>query len=252
MPVRNSLKHVVKGAFAAFGADIRRTSSRPRRNYGLDDFFPLLNRLGFRPKHIVDVGANHGNWTRTAIRYFPSAAYTLVEPQAHLKEHIQDLINQGYKITWISVGCSDVPGELSLMLSHRDDSSTFVVTDSYGKSTGSHSIIVPVTTLNQIASSSTGLPDVVKIDAEGFDLKVLAGASDLIGKTEIFLIEAGICSKHYDNSIMNVMGRMEQMGYDLMDITDLNRSPKSGVLWLSELAFVRKQSQLLKGTTAYE
>jgi hypothetical protein len=27
--------------------------------------------------------------------------------------------------------------------------------------------------------------------AEGFDLKVIQGASDLIGKTEVFLLEAG-------------------------------------------------------------
>ena len=41
------------------------------------------------------------------------------------------------------------------------------------------------------ASSGAGLPEMVKIDAEGFDLKVLAGASDLLGKTDIFLVELG-------------------------------------------------------------
>jgi len=45
-------------------------------------------------------------------------------------------------------------------------------------------ITVPIITLNQIvASSGAGLPEMVKIDAEGFDLKVLAGASNLLGNT---------------------------------------------------------------------
>jgi FkbM family methyltransferase len=40
-------------------------------------------------------------------------------------------------------------------------------------------------TLNKlVASSDAGLPEMVKIDAEGFDLKVLAGASDLLAKTD--------------------------------------------------------------------
>jgi hypothetical protein len=30
------------------------------------------------------------------------------------------------------------------------------------------------------------MPDMVKIDAEGLDLKVLAGGSNLLGKTEVF------------------------------------------------------------------
>jgi hypothetical protein len=45
----------------------------------LDSFFSLLKERGFAPKHIMDIGANHGNWTRTALKYFPDAYYTLVE-----------------------------------------------------------------------------------------------------------------------------------------------------------------------------
>jgi hypothetical protein len=41
----------------------------------------------------------------------------------------------------------------------------------------------------------------------------------------------------YDNSVAEVVGFMVKAGYNLMDITDLNRSPKHGVLWLCELAF---------------
>ena len=78
-----------------------------------------------------------------------------------------------------------------------------------------------------------------------------AGASDLIGKTEIFLVEAGVCAP-LENSVPKVMRFMSNFGYQLIDITDLNRSPKFGVLWLCEMAFLRKGSSLLKGVTSYE
>ena len=59
------------------------------------------------------------------------------------------------------------------------------------KAAGMRQIEVPVTTLNEIVrTSNVPFPDMVKIDAEGFDLKVLAGASELLGKTDIFLLEA--------------------------------------------------------------
>src|SRR5262249_7607870 len=218
--------------------------------YGLEHFFPLLRRLGFAPKHIVDVGANRGYWTRTAFKYFPDAVYTLVEPQDHLKFCTQDLIAQGCKLNWINAGCGDFSGTLPLFVSYRDDGSTFVLTDWSSKS---QRITVPIITLNQlVASSGAGLPEMVKIDAEGFDLKVLAGASDLLGKTDIFLVEAAVRPGAFDNSVAEVVKFMANAGYNLMDITDLNRSPKHGVLWLCELAFLRDGSPLLDTATSYE
>jgi FkbM family methyltransferase len=199
------------------------------RPYGLGHFFPLLRRLGFAPRHVVDVGANRGYWTRAAFKYFPNAVYTLVEPQDHLKFYTQDLVTQGCKIRWINAGCGDFCGTLPLIVSYRDDSSTFV--DRHDNPTAQR-ITVPIITLNQIvASSDAGLPELVKIDAEGFDLKVLAGASDLLGKTDIFLVEAVVWGADgaYDNSVAKVVRFMAEVGYNVMDITDLNRSPKYGV-----------------------
>jgi hypothetical protein len=94
----------------------------------------------------------------------------------------------------------------------------------------------------------------VKIDAEGFDLKVLAGASELLGKTDIFLVEAVVwgAGGAYDNSVSEVVRFMTGAGYNLMDITDLNRSPKYGVLWLCELAFLRVGNPLWAAAPSYE
>jgi FkbM family methyltransferase len=65
-----------------------------------------------------------------------------------------------------------------------DDASTFV--DQHNNPTAQR-VTVPMITLNKlVASSAAGVPEMVKIDAEAFDLKVLAGAFDLLGKTDIF------------------------------------------------------------------
>lgn len=246
------MKRFIQSILAKFGLRVVRIHDGPRPSEGLDPFFSLLGRLGFSPKHILDVGANRGDWTRTAMRHFPDAQYTLVEPQDHLKRRIQDLLGRGCRIQWINAGASDTSGTMPMSFSHRDDSSTFVLTDRHGRTTGSRQTTVPVKTLNEIVSSSgAGMPEMVKIDAEGFDLRVLAGASELLGKTDIFLVEAVVCG-NYENSAAEVVQFMANSGYRLMDITDLNRSPKHGVLWLCELAFLRNGSGLLKEVKSYE
>jgi hypothetical protein len=55
-----------------------------------------------------------------------------------------------------------------------------------------------------------------------------------------------------ENSVGRVISTMENFGYRLVDITDPNRSPKHGVLWLTELAFRRASSPPLSSVTTYE
>jgi FkbM family methyltransferase len=241
-----SLQRAIKGS--QFALELLRLV----RPYGHEHFFPLLRQLGFAPRHVVDVGANRGMWTRAAFKYFRDPVYTLVEPQDHLRSYSQDLVAQGCKLNWINAGCGDFCGTLPLIVSHRDDASTFV--DRHHNRTARR-ITVPIITLNQlVASSDAGLPEMVKIDAEGFDLKVLAGASDLLGKTDIFLVEAVVWGADgaYDNSVAKVVRFMAEVGYNLMDITDLNRSPKYGVLGGCELAFFRVGSPLWATARPYE
>jgi len=244
-----SLKHQIQSILGKFGYRLARADTPAG---GLNYFFLLLKQLDFHPRHIIDVGANHGIWTRTAIKYFPDALYTLLEPQDNLKVHIQDLLDAGYKIRWINAGASDQPGILPFTISKRDDSSSFALTEEQAQSAGYQRVAINLKTLNEIASSTSDPPpDMVKIDAEGFDLKVLAGASDLFGKTEIFLVEVGICFG-YENTLLEVTKRMASVGYRPLDITDFNRSPKDGLLALAEVAFIRNESPLLAGVNSYE
>ncbi|ACB77157.1 FkbM family methyltransferase [Opitutus terrae] len=218
-----------------------------------ESFFSLLQRQGFRPRQIVDVGANHGLWTRGALQHFPTAEFLLIEPQGQLEAEVQDLVRQGFKLRWISAGVSDAPGRLPLTIAPQDCSSNFGMTPEAAAAHGYQQTTVEIRTLDEIlATERLPVPDMLKIDAEGFDLKVLAGASDCIGKTDIILIEAGVCAMGIENTMAAVMARMTELGYKLIDVTDLNRSPRHGVLWLCELAFMRCGCPLLEKISSYQ
>lgn len=213
------------------------------KNSLLKSFFTSIKETGFDPKHIIDVGANHGTWTRETLYYFPNACYTLLEPQNWLQSSFQDLLDRNKKIKYYPYGAGSKEETLSFTLSERDDSSTFKYTKEEAIKLGYKQIDVPVVTLNSLIEKETEFPfpDIVKIDAEGLDLEVLKGANSLFGKTEVFMVEAGVVHKGFENSFLNLINFMDENGYILFDITDLNRPFTPNVLWLVELAFVKKQ-----------
>ena len=242
------MKTLVQSFLRPFGLRLARLWDEPQRDFGADVLFSLLRRFGFSPKHILDVGANHGNWTRTSLQYFPEAQHTLLEPQKELISHVEDLLASGRPIRWINAGASDKSGTLPFFISHRDDSSSFVKPGE----DASRSIPTPVFSLDDLLLKyELPVPDLVKIDAEGFDLKVMRGANTLLGKTDVFLLEASVLCP-YENSVAAVVQYMMERGYRLIDITEINRSPRHKVLWLTELAFLRNGSPLFSSVTSYE
>src|SRR5882762_9530284 len=156
----------------------------------LENFFDTLNKIDFVPVHIVDIGANHGTWTRTAMQYFPNAYYSLLEPQKWLEQYVKDLIEINPKVKFYNCGAGSTPGSFKFTIAGRDDSSNFRLSAEDAKNQGFEQIDVEGVTLNEfIPKQNLPVPDLVKIDAEGLDLEVLKGSSDLFGKTEIFMVE---------------------------------------------------------------
>lgn len=214
-------------------------------------FFRMWQRISAPPTFIIDVGANHGSWTRSALRFFPEAQFIMVEPQLPLKAMSRDLLARP-NVRWVNAGISDKVGSLKLTLPPRHARASFVMTAEEAQQAGFPQIEVPILTLNKIAADEQKIPTIIKIDAEGFDLKALHGASDLFGRTEVFLVECAICCPTFKNSLQAVCAYMGKRGYQVFDITDLNRSPKDGALWLTEVAFLRKESPALKTLTSYD
>jgi len=206
----------------------------------LDNLYRNLIITGLRVNHIVDIGANHGYWTREALKHFPDASYSLIEPQDHLKVFVEDLVTSNPKIKWYNMGMGKEKGEFDFTIVDRDDSCSFRYSKEEADSLGFKQIKIPVNTLaDLVMEESLPIPELVKIDAEGLDLDVLRGCKGLLGKTEVFLVEAAVVSKNFDNNVQTVVSFMADNGYRLFDITDLNRPWNLKVLWLVELAFVK-------------
>lgn len=217
-----------------------------------DPFFDCLVRIGFEPRHVVDIGAHQGGWTRTSMRYFPSARYTLFEPQRELLESQADL--DVPNVTRVYVGVGPVSGTQSLTAHERADSYSFAWSEEEAGSLGREQVDMDVVALDDYLGGQEDIPppDIVKIDAEGWDLEVLKGAEKSIAAAEVVLIEAGVMNKRFRNTAHKVIDAMAAKDFVLFDVTDLNRTARDGALWNVELAFVRKGGSIDSAVDSYQ
>lgn len=214
-------------------------------------FFTTLVKLGYRPSHVVDIGANRGDWTRTAMKYFPDIRYTMFEPQEKMRSEVRDLLKYS-GVEFHCIGAGPANSTMSLTIHERDDSYTFALTQEQAQELGYSQMEVPVVALDDYFELK-GLPkaDILKIDAEGWDLEVLKGARKIVEAADIVLIEAAILNPVFLNTAEKVISTMSCLGFALFDITDLNRTAKHGALWLVELAFVKKEGHLRHAVQSY-
>tara|TARA_R100000935_G_scaffold1517_1_gene4863 strand:+ start:44736 stop:45503 length:768 start_codon:yes stop_codon:yes gene_type:complete len=245
MKAKKFLKKLISSAIApvALRVGYRKISLNKleAKNQLLNYCFVSLKQMGFTPKHIVDVGANKGTWTREAMHYFPDAYYTLIEPQKRLKVHFEDLL-VSKKVSYYPVGAGSEKGSFKFTLHERDDSCSFQYSEAAAAKLGYEQVDIPVETLDNLLSQNPAIPspDLIKIDAEGLDLEVIKGAGSFLGKTEVFLVEVGVCNIYIKNDILTVLNYMDSIGYRMFDVTDLNRPFRPKALWLMELVFVKK------------
>ena len=75
-------------------------------------FLKDIRARNFQPKFIIDVGANHGDWTRLAKEIVPAARCLMIEPQLEMRQALNDLCSKHRDVSWVEAGAGSVPGKL--------------------------------------------------------------------------------------------------------------------------------------------
>jgi FkbM family methyltransferase len=151
--------------------------ARLLRVYEADKFAALRARL--RPGNVfVDVGANKGDFSLLAARLMGDNGRVIaVEPEASNADWIErSAARNGYRsIDVARVALAESSGEATLFLGEKSGWHSLLSTE--GVSTTGE-ITVPTQTLDEmLAARGIDQVDVIKIDVEGAEEKVFAGAS---------------------------------------------------------------------------
>jgi FkbM family methyltransferase len=215
---------------------------------GMQGLLLHVEARGLAPDLIFDVGAHRGHWTRLATAVFPNARVVMVEPQAEMEAELSELCRSG-RHEWIRAGAGARPGDAILGIYGDAD----LVGSSYVADylpPGGTWRATSIVTLDSLANAR-GIPDVVKLDVQGFELEVLKGAEALFGSTELFIVEVYFFRFSKRMSLVSEVVRfMADRGYEIYDVAEILPRPWDGALGQADIAFARREG-ILRNTNSW-
>jgi len=166
---------------------------RKKPNPFLDaqNIFGALRKAGFEPRVVYDVGSAGGQWSRRLTQIFPAANFYLFEPLVDSKPHYQEncaLLCRRSNIHLLKIALSDSDGLRNIFSDEKGWGASLLPTQAVGSLC--EKLVVPVKKLETIVSEQKlPVPDLVKMDVQGSELKVLHGATALLGQIQVIQTE---------------------------------------------------------------
>ena len=226
-------------------ADDPRVCSAWKRGWEPAHYLRLVRwrDAGFRPRAIYDIGAHRGLWSEMAQAVFQPEQIVLFEPQREFQDKAR--ARQAGEAKWEF---------LPVALGEREEIQTMHVTENSAAS----SLLAPVAgevpanwgvkpvrreevqvmPLDVLAPArGLPLPDLVKIDVQGYERAVLAGGKETLSGTQRIVVEVSLQPIYRGQALLpEVLQVLSAWGFELKDISEGCRpwpGPVSQVdLWL--------------------
>lgn len=207
----------------------------------MDTCIAGLASRGFFPRCVYDVGAADGQWSRRAKHFWPNSAFVLFEPLPQRAADLDRLVAASTGISWHNFGLGRTSAKLDLSLSENLYESSFAYS-----STGSCQ--ARVESLDALlAEQKLPQPDFMKIDVQGFEFEVLAGAEVALRGVDVVILETYFHRFAPSMSLFHeTVETMHQKGFRVYEVLDQMRRPHDNAVGQCDICFVRENHALLQ------
>lgn len=218
----------------------------PDKNNPVGNFnqlFKEFHRKGLICNYILDVGAHTTEWIRIAMKVYPEATVYLIEPLQEMEEKLKQFCVEFPKSRYYLNGAGAKEEILLLTLSGVLEGANFLEgKNNHLISVNKQREIKIITIDSLIKKKEIEIPDIVKLDIQGFELEALKGASLLFGKTEVFILEVSFFEFIKGTPIFSdVIRFMADRGYEAYDFPSFLRRPYDNALGQMDICFVKRE-----------
>lgn len=225
-------------ALAAYGIEIHRTDRGMRRT--MPAVLAHLQALGLDPATVIDVGVGPG--TPDLYQAFPRSSLMLVEPLEEWRPHLEAIARE--RPARIAVAAAGArAGQVEIAV-HRAPVCSSMIGSRPEDGAQPHRP-VPVVRLDDLRAEHglTG-PYVVKVDVEGGELEVLAGAPEILRETELVLLEVSLFQLVPGApQLHDVVAWMHSHGFVVAELYNGHNRPLDGALAQLDIAFVQEDGR---------
>lgn len=221
---------------------LREITPPPKPPFGVTNCLSTLKQLGFSCNFCVDIGAYHGEWTRTLKNIFPGSSVLMLEAQLS-KQKLLEQVAAAYSDVFVEVALlGPVTGELVSFHSMETGSSVLAETSPFPRQTTE----CTTSSLDDLLrAGSRPKVDLLKLDVQGYELEVLKGGKSAVQQADVIVLEASLLAINAGCPLLpEVVSSLTGMGFRLFDIYGLTRRT-DGVLWQTDLVFIRDDAPFL-------
>ncbi|MGH9150131.1 MAG: FkbM family methyltransferase, partial [Acidimicrobiales bacterium] len=147
---------------------------------------------------------------------------------------------------WIRAAAGATPGQQVLTVWGDLVGSSLLPAPSPGLRRDGWQREVPVVTLDAlVAGGEMAIPELVKLDIQGYELAALQGATSLMGHTEAFIVETSLYPFLPGQALAGeIIAFMAGHGYAVYDLPGFARRPSDGALAQVDICFARACGEL--------
>lgn len=240
------MKHLIQSALGQFGYGFVNTRKLGWESW--QDIRILLKNV--EAPACFDVGAHTGETLAMLGRYFPQATIHSFEPDPESFSLLQQVARQFPKASIYPLAMGDQP-QTSILLQNRASMTNSILEVSPECQGQPHANLVqkvgevPITvaTLDQFCSThNIDRIDFLKTDCQGFDLRVLKGASGLLAKRRVHIIQ---CEAMFDSEYVGqgwfyeILHFLTDMGYAPVSFHSIARNSHHEINW-ADVIFKRR------------
>jgi FkbM family methyltransferase len=201
--------------------------------------FRVLERYGFRPKTVFDIGVAYG--TYELYRAFPDAYYHLIDPTPESLRYMRLLERQlRCQVHPMALGHRD--GEVEIEI--RSDIQGATLFEDHGEREVLRHDRVPMRRFDSLIGD-IARPSLCKIDVQGAELMVLEGMSGRMDCIDALIVETStIASLKGGPEVHDVVRFMHERDFVVADIVGMARRPLDGATAQLDVLFLPENSPL--------
>jgi FkbM family methyltransferase len=248
--METAFKKLIGAIAGSLGYEIRRrrpANSQARSKVwrgSLQGILAQLASTGWDPVTLFDVGAAFGDFSRSCSALFPGAHYVLIEPLKEFVPAIEAVASTIERSTYVPAAAGGQEGSLPIYV-HADlwGSSTYRETE--GVHVDGVERTVSVRTLDSLCREHRlPGPYLIKVDVQGAELDVIAGARQALGQTEVLILETSLFRSYVGGpQFCDVVVQMKDLGFVVYDIFGAMYRPLDGALAQVDLVLVKEEGR---------
>jgi len=199
-----------------------------------------LVERGVAPATVLDVGANAGQFARAAAEVFGCPVLSF-EPLPEAADAFEENLADRPEVVLHRVAVGAEEGTIAFYPHEYTLASSALARDPEAEDdvwTGeARPIDVPVARLDDLVSAAElASPVLLKLDVQGYEAQVLAGASATLAASDVVLVELALVGVYQDQPLAHeLIALLAEQGWQLDALLDVRRGPSGAIVEVDAL-----------------